>query len=113
MEVLADLGVVDAESGQSEIPILEIWNKADLLDEDRIAELEEAAAGQGAVLVSAAKGTGLQAFEEQIAQILTEQASEVTVTLPVSDGRRIAWLHAHGEVLADFPEGGEGEASCP
>ena len=108
MEVLADLGVVDAESGQSEIPILEIWNKADLLDEDRIAELEEAAAGQGAVLVSAAKGTGLQAFEEKIAQILTEQASEVTVTLPVSDGRRIAWLHAHGEVLED-EDAGEGE----
>ena len=33
--------------------------------------------------------------------MLTAKASEVTLTLPVSDGRRIAWLYAHGEVLDD------------
>ncbi|UAB77178.1 GTPase HflX [Erythrobacter sp. SCSIO 43205] len=108
MEVLADLEVVDGETGHSDIPILEVWNKADLLEDERKAELEEAAVGQGAVLVSAAKGTGLEAFQAQIAEILTEKASEVTVTLPVSDGRRIAWLHAHGEVLVD-EDAGEGE----
>lgn len=107
VEVLADLGVVDAESGESEIPILEVWNKADLLDDARLTELQEAASGQGAVLLSAAKGTGLQGFADKIAQMLTEKASEVSVTLPVSDGRRIAWLHAHGEVLQD-DDAGEG-----
>ncbi len=108
MDVLADLGVVDAETGHSDIPMLEVWNKADLLDEDRAAELEEVADGQGAVLVSAAKGSGLEDFAARIAQMLTEKASEVSVTLPVSDGRRIAWLHAHGEVLDD-EDAGEGE----
>jgi GTP-binding protein HflX len=108
LEVLADLGVVDAESGTSEIPILEVWNKADLLSEDVLAELQEAATGHEAVLVSAATGEGVENFAATIGDMLTEKASEVTVTLPVSDGRRIAWLHAHGEVLEE-EDAGEGE----
>ena len=108
MEVLADLGVVDAETGASDIPILEVWNKADLLDETRVAELREAADGQDAVLISAASGMGLEGFSARIADMLTEKASEVTVTVPVSDGRRIAWLHAHGDVLTE-EDAGEGE----
>ncbi|KEO91454.1 GTPase HflX [Erythrobacter longus] len=108
MEILSDLGVVDADSGHSEVPILEVWNKADLLDEERAEELREAAQSQDAVLVSAANGQGLEDLEARIAEILTEKASEVTVTIPVSDGRRIAWLHAHGEVIVD-EDAGEGE----
>ena len=108
IDVLADLDVIDAETGHSDIPILEVWNKADLLDEAQAAELTEAAEGQNAVLVSAASGLGLEAFSERIAEMLTEKASEVVVTLPVSDGRRIAWLHAHGEVIDD-EDAGEGE----
>lgn len=108
MEVLADLGVVDAETGTSEIPILEVWNKADLLSEDALTELREAASGQDAVLLSAYSGEGVEAFENKIADMLTSSAKEVTVTLPASDGKRLAWLHAHGEVLEDA-DAGEGE----
>lgn len=108
MEVLAELDVVDAETGHSDVPILEVWNKVDLLDEERAQELREAAVGHDTVVVSAANGVGLEDFEARIAEILTEKASEVTVSLPVSDGRRIAWLHAHGEVIAD-EDAGEGE----
>ncbi|AWW74787.1 GTPase HflX [Erythrobacter sp. KY5] len=108
MEVLADLGVVDAETGTSEIPILEVWNKADLLSEDALNELREAASGQDAVLLSAYSGEGVEAFENKIADMLTSSAKEVTVTLPASDGKRLAWLHAHGEVLEDA-DAGEGE----
>ncbi len=108
MEVLADLDVVDRETEASDIPILEIWNKADLLDDARLEELGEAAQGQAAVLVSAASGFGLEEFATRIAHMLTARAEEVTVTLPMSDGRRIAWLHAHGDVLEEA-DAGEGE----
>ncbi|MEM7778945.1 MAG: GTPase HflX [Pseudomonadota bacterium] len=108
LDVLGDLGVLDPESGDSDIPILEVWNKSDLLDKDRLNELHEAAEGQAAVLLSATNGDGVEDFAAQIAAMLTAKASEVTVTLPVSDGRRIAWLHAHGEVLDDT-DAGEGE----
>ncbi len=107
MEVLADLEVVDRETGVGDIPILEVWNKADLLDEERLDELREAAEGHEAVLLSAVSGTGMNDFSDVIADILTSKAKEITVTIPVSDGRRIAWLHAHGDVLDDA-EAGEG-----
>jgi GTP-binding protein HflX len=109
IEVLADLGVVDAETGVSAIPILEVWNKADLLAPERLAELRQAAPGQGAVVLSAVTGEGLDDLAERIAAMLTEKAREVTLTLPVADGRRLAWLHAHGDVLRD-EAAGEGEA---
>lgn len=108
IEVLADLDVVDRETGHSDIPMLEVWNKADLLNADTLAELSEAAEGHEAVLMSAATGQGVDAFAETIASMLTAKAREVTVTLPLSDGRRIAWLHAHGDVLEE-EDAGEGE----
>jgi len=110
MDVLADLDVVDRETGVGDIPILEVWNKADLLAEDTLAELQEAALGHNAVVMSAETGLGVEAFGERIASMLTAKACEVTVTLPLSDGRRIAWLYAHGDILGeqDADEGEEG-----
>jgi GTP-binding protein HflX len=108
IDVLGDLGVVDAETGTSAIPILEVWNKCDLLDTVSLDELRELAAGQGAITLSAATGEGVDALEAELARMLTGTAREATFILPVQDGRRIAWLHAHGEVLAD-EDGGEGE----
>ena len=35
-------------------------------------------------------------------------ASTSSVTVPASDGQKIAWLHAHGEVLGD-EDAGEGD----
>jgi len=101
MDVLADLGVVDPETGEGDIPILEVWNKIDLLPEDRIDTLTEAARVQDAVMISAVSGAGMDKMEAKISDILTAQAREVTVTVDAGDGRRLAWLHAHGDVLSD------------
>jgi len=107
LEVLADLGVVDGETGTSAIPILEVWNKCDLLNAEERSELSEAAAGQGAVILSATTGEGVALLEAELARLLTGGAQEATFVIPVRDGRRIAWLHAHGDVLAES-DGGEG-----
>ncbi len=108
MDVLADLGVVDGDTGASAVPILEVWNKCDLLDDDTRTELAEAASVQGAVMLSASTGEGVDLLEQRLDAMLTGSAQEITFTLPMSDGRRMAWLHAHGEVL-DECDGGEGE----
>ncbi len=105
LDVLADLGVVDSETGTSAIPILEIWNKSDLLSPDDLAELREAGEGQGTVILSAATGQGIDELEDELTRLLTGAAREVSFVLPVSDGRKIAWLHAHGEVLGDEDAG--------
>jgi GTP-binding protein HflX len=112
IEVLADLGVADRETGAGTVPILEVWNKCDVLPQPARAELAEAAAGQGAVLVSAATGEGVERLEAELARLLTGAAREVSLTVPLADGRRIAWLHAHGEVLAE-EDAGESEVDGP
>lgn len=109
MEVLGDLGVVAKDTGESSIPILEVWNKCDLLDADNLVELRESPGAQEAVILSAVTGEGVSVLEERIAALLTGTAREVSFILPLSDGRRLAWLHAHGEVLAE-EDAGEGEA---
>lgn len=109
LSVLADLGVVDAEGQVSGIPIVEAWNKLDLVAIERANELHEMAKSQGdAIVLSALTGEGVDMLLQLIGEMLKVEAAVVEIELPASDGRRIAWLHAHGEVLGDV-EAGEGE----
>jgi GTP-binding protein HflX len=70
-----------------------------------LVELRKAAGAKEAAILSAATGEGVAALEERIAGLLTGAAQEVSFILPLSDGRRMAWLHAHGEVLAEEDAG--------
>ena len=120
--VLRDLGVLDEREpasaddgpwrksgvgeGASSIPIIEAWNKWDLLDEERRIELEGLAASDDMVLpLSAASGVGVEALRERLGDMLTQGARVHEFTLGAGEGARIAWLHAHGEVLADEATG--------
>ena len=102
--VLADLGV----SGDEEtppIPMIEAWNKWDLLDKDdratRQALIEADIAGVPVVPISALTGEGQDALIDKIAAMLTGGAETLDLVVPLSDGQRIAWLHANGEVLSE------------
>ncbi|MBO0748924.1 MAG: GTPase HflX [Porphyrobacter sp.] len=109
LEVLEELGVIEGEGGEARVPILELWNKWDLLPEERQAELLALAEQDADVLpISAITGFGIDAMLERVGRLLTEGARVHRITVPASDGARIAWLHAHGEVL-DESEAGEGE----
>src|SRR5690606_7209898 len=99
LEVLADLGVLGEGEGP---PIIEAWNKWDLLDPDAQAELSEAVEGDEEIVpVSAATGFGCEALLERLGALLTGNARVCSFTVPASDGQKIAWLHAHGEVLTE------------
>lgn len=109
LQVLEDLGILDAETEDSEIPILEVWNKVDLLDSDQAKELVEQSETHSAnVIISATTGEGIDSLLERVNGLLTSHAREIVITLPLSDGRRIAWLHAHGDIISE-EEAGEGE----
>jgi GTP-binding protein HflX len=113
-EVLADLGVIAEPGGDSTIPIIEAWNKLDLLDEDERAVradlIRVQSAARPAVLVSAATGEGAEALADKLSATLTGEARRHDFVVPAADGQRLAWLHANGEVLADEPCGEEGAA---
>lgn len=109
LRVLKDLEVIDGEDGASSIPILEVWNKWDLLDEERAADLKpQVETSEDIVLTSALSGEGVPELLERLGDMLTAKASVHEFELPVSDGRRIAWLHAHGEILSE-EDAGEGD----
>jgi len=91
--ILADLGI-DAEA-----PLIEVWNKMDVVEAPRAAALTAQAARQdGVVAISAWAGAGLPDLTEAIALALREETVLREVTLPFADGRRRAWLHAEGVV---------------
>ena len=122
LEVLADLDVIDREEGVSTIPILEVWNKFDLLEPERRAALYDMAASrEDVVAVTALTGEGVDALLQQLGALLTAKAVTREFILPASDGQRIAWLHAHGEVLeetdadavADVGEGDDAKGHGP
>ncbi|MFZ9395246.1 MAG: GTPase HflX [Erythrobacter sp.] len=110
LAVLADLGVIDGEGQSSRIPIIEAWNKADLVSPERAEELRAMASQQGdAVVISAQTGTGVGDLLDRVAQLLTREAQSFEFEIPATDGKRRAWLHAHGEVLDDVEAGEEGQ----
>ena len=109
LRVLTDLEVIEGEGGASSIPILEVWNKWDLLNEERAEELGDiAASNDDIVAVSAMTGEGVDDLLQKLGEMLTARASVHEFELAASDGKRIAWLHAHGEVLQE-QEAGEGD----
>ena len=65
----------------------------------------DAAAADDVVMISAETGEGIEALLDHLGELLTKKARVHEFVLPASAGRRIAWLHAHGEVLEESEAG--------
>jgi len=95
IDVLTSLGLAP---GQRETPMITVFNKIDALDaEQRAVVLGQA--GDDAIPVSALTGEGLERLQAAMDLTLRAGARVHRITLPVGDGRRLAWLHSHGEVV--------------
>ncbi len=98
-EVLRQLDVDPNDSRR----LIEVWNKLDLLDEDRRVQLANSAARKAAdrrpVLVSAATGEGLDRLADAIEARVAAARVTLALTLDPADGAGISWLHRHAEVL--------------
>jgi GTP-binding protein HflX len=101
--VLAGLGI-DAEAAEG--PVLEVWNKADLLSSVQRAEAERSMVryGRRAVLLSARTGEGVEALLEAIDRRLGADDEVLSVCIPAGQGRLLSWLHANAEVLEEAAE---------
>lgn len=132
LDVLADLGVIQPpvderkvrqapaldwsgdepqEQPESQIPIIEVWNKWDLLDPEQDAVLREVIAhrdGETIVPVSALTGEGCDEMLDIASRNLTLDSRVYHFVIPAADGQRIAFLHARGEVVSE-EDAGEGE----
>ncbi|MEZ5984528.1 MAG: GTPase HflX [Hyphomonas sp.] len=103
-DVMRVLERLEQETGLPLPPMIEAWNKADLLPVERVQALRLSAEGQEArpaVLISAVTGEGVDALLAAIEQGLLRSATLVRIVLKPEDGRARAWLHRNGEVLSD------------
>jgi len=96
LKVLSDLGV-SAET----TPIIEIWNKVDMLDptSDLMTAATPAGKVAATVPVSAKTGQGLDQLGLAIEAALSERSRTYHVHVPHSAGSDIGWLHSHAEVI--------------
>jgi GTP-binding protein HflX len=93
-DILTSLGVNAAT------PMIEVWNKLDLVEgTSREALMVQAAQRPDVLAVSALTGDGVDALLDHIARSFDEATTQAQITLPFSDGRRHAWLHAQGVVV--------------
>lgn len=102
-EQAADVGdILESLGVEEDVPVLEVWNKIDLLSEGtRRALLIQDARTPGIQAVSALTGEGLASLLAAIEQFLDEERSEEDLLLPFSAGRARAWLHSAGVVLSE------------
>jgi GTP-binding protein HflX len=96
--VLAGLGI---DTLAADGPILEVWNKIDLLNPSTREEAESAAkwAEHRPVLVSAATGEGIEALLEAIDSRLGRGDEVLDLVIPGEQGRLINWLYEETELL--------------
>lgn len=108
LDVLNDLGVItgptEGEGGGLAIPIIEVWNKWDLLEPVHAAELQEAMRlrdGETIVPLSALTGMGCDHLLEVAGNALTAGAQLYTFVIPAAHGQKLAFLHARGQVVRE------------
>ena len=105
--ILGGLGIDPTDHGR----LLEVWNKLDLLDPERAVVVANGARRRDSnarpVLVSALTGAGEERLLDEIEGRLAEGRAVIDLTLDPADGKGLAWLYEHAEVLRRS----EGEAS--
>jgi len=104
MEILASLEA-GPDHGQ---PLLEVWNKMDLLSDENITVSRERAIAHTdtdedypTYLVSATKRRGLDALMAGVELALGASDEVLDMIIPPSDYSVRAWLHEHGDVVSE------------
>ena len=93
-KVLQSLGVTES------IPVLEIWNKIDIIEPEKKERLSNIAKRRsGVCYLSALTGEGVPTLLEKVEdQILPQKISD-TLLVPFESGKKKAWLHEHCVVV--------------
>jgi GTPase len=94
--VLESLGIAaEAEPDR----LLEVWNKADLLDASALKRAANEAGRAGAVLVSATTGFGLDALRAEIERKLNRSRETIEIRLKPEEGSLSNWIYENCEVV--------------
>lgn len=103
-DVMQVLGRLETESGLPLPPMIEAWNKMDMLPPERAGSLAALAASTEAppaAAVSALTGQGIDTLLALIERALLRGRTEIHLMLGPADGKARAWLHQNGEVMGE------------
>jgi GTPase len=96
LSVLDQLGLTEGRRGN----VIEVWNKADLLEPLEFASREAMSARRkDCVLISAVNGEGIDNLLNVIETKLSAGNDLYSLTLSSADGKGLAWCHERAEVL--------------
>jgi GTPase len=104
IRILGELGIEDNAEGPA---LIELWNKIDLLDEERCSELKNIAEKQDNILlISAETGEGLDAFKDYLSDRVSTGNLTREIWLDGGEGEALAWLYGKGRVKTAEEEDG-------
>lgn len=98
-ETLAQLGL----DGDDAPPVIELLNKIDLVPQMRSKITKEIVGSR--VAISALTGQGTDALLKLLTDWCEQDSQEFILHIPLSDGKTLAYCHAHGRVLEQKVEG--------
>lgn len=96
IKVLKSLGLGDVENRPDYIEVL---NKTDLLSAEQ-KDYWLTRQNENTAAVSALSGEGCDAFLQLLDKKLSASRRLIEIKVPAADGRLIAWLHAHSEIVS-------------
>ncbi|WP_106264205.1 GTPase HflX [Donghicola tyrosinivorans] len=94
--------ILESLGTSKEVPMIEVWNKIDRVDEERRETLmNQAARSDNTMVLSAVTGEGLDELLATVSEALEGARVEETLELGFSDGKKRAWLFKKGFVLEE------------
>lgn len=107
--ILQDLGIDTADADR----VLEVWNKSDLLKQAERDLLSsnagsDAQPGEGALVISAISGAGIDQLLQRIETLIAGRLQTVRIHLGADELRHLDWFYSNGDVLerTDLDNGG-------
>jgi GTP-binding protein HflX len=105
LKVLGELGV-----SADTTPIIEVWNKVDLLsDRDVLQTVQPAGHVAATVPVSAQTGEGVDTLLAAIEHTLGQKSRTYRVHIPHANGADVGWLYGHAEIIGKDEPDDEGQ----
>lgn len=106
-----------AELGAGEIPMIYVYNKADLgTGNETVSSFNDnlPRVGQDKIYMSAIDGTGLDELVDLIEKNLEDAYTDCTFLIPYTDGRAVSYLNSHAVVISEEyeNEGTRLKANC-
>ncbi len=93
--------VEEAEEITKETPIIEVWNKSDLLNEDDFEEYNNKSIDDDLfALISAHNGQGIDRLKDKLSSLVLRNNQIKNISISAADGALLAWVHRNSEIIS-------------